>query len=93
MLIIRRQPKIRRRQRRRGFGGDGLHNIIGNTIKSIANKITAQKVADAVVNGGIKSATELAVKRAFEKKPEKKKQSPRIDTLNALVNGSGIIYE
>ena len=91
MLIIKRLQSTRRR-RRRGVGGSGLRNIIGNTIKSVANKITAQKVADAVVNGGVKLATEEALKRTFAKK-KKKKQSESVDTLNALINGSGIIYE
>lgn len=112
MLIISRQSKIRKRQRRRFGGGNvnlisGLQKFIGWTIKRAAEKIPVQKVVDAAVSGGVQKGTELAkkgaelaakraVKRIFEntKKPaDKTKQSKRIDTLNELINGSGIIYE
>ena len=102
MLIIRRQLKTRQRRVRRG---DGLSDVIGNTIKSLANKITGQKVVDAVVNGGTKIAGESAAKGAklaaesiaqkiyAKNKKTKNKKSARVDTIHALINGSGIIYE
>ena len=88
----------------RSHRGNGLGAIIGNTIKNsiknTANKITAQKVADAVVHGGVKLAAntakkgvDLAVKRVFAEKKKKKASGKRVDTINALINGSGIIYD
>ena len=100
MLVIKRRLRTGHRQR---YGGG---NIIANLIKQIANKVTAQKVVDAVVNGGIKvagetavkgvkSAAESALKRVLPKqqnnKPSNKKR--KIDTVTALINGSGIIYD
>ena len=101
MLVIKRRLRTGHRQRY------GCGNIIANLIKQIANKVTAQKVVDAVVNGGIrvagetavkgvKSATESALKRVLPKQQQNNKPSNKkrkIDTVTALINGSGIIYD
>ena len=106
MLIInRRHQKGHSRQR---YGGD---NIFSNVIKHIANKVTAQKVVDAVVNGGIKGvgevaakgtklAAESALKRVLPQNnnnnnnnKQKTNKKQKIDTVTALINGSGIIYD
>ena len=101
MLIIKRRLRTGHRQR---YGGS---NIFTNVIKQIANKVTAQKVVDAVVNGGVKAAgeaaakgtklaAEAALKRVFPQNNNNNKQKnkrQKIDTVTALINGSGIIYE
>ena len=102
MLIINRRLQTGHRQR---YGGS---NIFSNVIKHIANKVTAQKVVDAVVNGGIKGvgevaakgtklAAESALKRVLPQNNNNNKQKTnkkqKIDTVTALINGSGIIYD
>ena len=97
MLIIRRRLQTRQRHRHGG-------NLFANVIKSIVNKISAQKVVDAVVNGGArvageaaakgaKSAAELALKRVSTQNNKPKNKKQRIHSVNALFKGSGIIYE
>ena len=58
MLVIKRKLNLRRRQ------GSGLRDVISNVIKSMSNKVSAQKVADAVLNGGTKLASESAARGA-----------------------------
>ena len=99
MLIINRRLQTGHRQR---YGGS---NIFSNVIKHIANKVSAQKVLDAVVNGGIKGvgevaakgtklAAESALKRVLpQNNKQKTNKKQKIDTVTALINGSGIIYD
>ena len=97
MLVLKRKLNLRRRQ------GSGLRDVIANVIKSMPNKVSAQKVADAVLNGGVTLAVESAVKgaklaaesvlkRTVDKK-KKNKAAQKINTIDGLINGSGIIYE
>ena len=97
MLVIKRKLNLRRRQ------GSGVRDVISNVIKSMSNKVSAQRVAEAVLDGGVKLASESAVrgtklaaesllKRAVDKK-KKTKAAQKINTIDALINGSGIIYE
>ena len=98
MLVIKRKLNLRRRQ------GSGVRDVISNVIKSMSNKVSAQKVSDAVLNGGTKLAgesvakgaklaAESLLKRAVNKK-KKTKISQKINSIDALINGgSGIIYE
>ena len=102
MLIIKRKLRTGHRQR---YGGG---NIFTDIIKQIANRVTAQKVVAAVVNGGVKAAgeaaakgtklaAEAALKRVFPQNNnnnnKQKNKRQKIDTVTALINGSGIIYE
>ena len=101
MLIITRQLQSRQRKQPYYSGG----NVLTNIIKSIANKVTAQKVVDAVVDGGVKVAgetaakgaklvAESALKRVLPQNNNKKNtKKQKFDTVNALINGSGIIYD
>ncbi|MEO1894891.1 MAG: hypothetical protein ABGX32_01315, partial [Methylococcales bacterium] len=84
--------------------------VMGHVINSIANKVTGQKVAEALVDGsanlitkaankGSQVAAEAIAKRVVDsintksKKKKNKNSSPRIDTIGALINGSGILYD
>ena len=98
MLVIKRKLNFRRRQ------GSGVRDVISNVIKSMSNKVSAQKVSDAVLSGGAKLvgesvakgaklAGESLLKRAANKK-KKTKISQKINSIDALINrGSGIIYQ
>ena len=102
MLIIKRTLRTGHRQQRYRGG-----NVFTNIIKRIANKVTAQKVVDAVVNGGIRAAgdaaakgtkfvAESALKRVLPQQQQNNKsknKNRKIDTVTALINGSGIIYD
>ena len=101
MLIIKRQLQTRQRQHPYYSGGNAFTNII----KSIANKVTAQKVVDTVVNGGIKVAGETAaqgaklaavsaLKRVLpQNNKHKNNKKQKFDTVDAIINGSGIIND
>ena len=95
MLVLKRRRKT---YRGGSFGRVGL-NFLSNVFKKKIKQITAQKIADAVVDGGVKIAAntakkgvEVAVNKIFEKK-KKKSSGKRFDTIDGLINGSGIIYE
>ena len=99
MLIIRRYLKTRQRRRhQQQQHGAGLVNVLGNTIKNLTNKITSQKVLDTVIDGTAQLASKSAVEGvhillAKNKKKLNNKKAARVDTIHALINGSGIIYE
>ena len=98
MLVIRRYLKTRQRRRHQQQHGAGLVNVLGNTIKNLTNKITSQKVLDTVIDGTSQIAAKSAVQGvqkllAKNKKKLNNKKAARVDTIHALINGSGIIYE
>ena len=105
MLVIRRYLKTRQRRRHHHHQqqqqqqhGAGLANVLGNTIKNLTNKITSQKVLDTVIDGTSQIAAKSAVQGvqkliAKNKKKLNNKKAARVDTIHALINGSGIIYE
>ncbi|MEO1918071.1 MAG: hypothetical protein ABGX53_06910 [Candidatus Thioglobus sp.] len=110
MLIITRyrHPQRQRRQytQRRQKGQGIASSIMGHVINTVASKVTAQKIAEAIADGSAKLITKAANKgsqlaaeaiakryKNTKAKKKNKNSSPRIDTLGALINGSGILYD
>ena len=95
MLVLKRK---KRTYHGGSFGRIGF-NVLKNVFKKKVSGFTAQKIADAVVDGGVKIAAntakkglETAVNKIFEKK-KKKPSGKRFNTIDGIINGSGIIYE